>query len=282
MAPLIARPPDRPVLMGVVNVTPDSFSDGGRWFDVEGAVAHGQELLAQGADVLDVGGESTRPGAQRPDAQEEARRVVPVVRELSNLGATVSIDTMRAQVAAAALGAGAAIVNDVSGGLADAEMAAVVADAGAPFVAMHWRGHSHDMQTRAVYGDVVTEVVRELQDRVEALTAAGVAPEKLVLDPGLGFAKSAEHNWTLIARIDQLARRLGLPILVGTSRKTFLGAIGAGDGNPVPPSQRDPATAATSVLLAQAGVWGLRVHDIVSTRAAVEVVARVRDLEVAR
>lgn len=261
--------------MGVVNVTPDSFSDGGRWFDADAAIAHGRELLAQGADLLDVGGESTRPGAQRPDEQEELRRVLPVVTELAAEGAWVSVDTMRSAVAARAVDHGARIVNDVSGGLADPAMARVVAGLSVPFVAMHWRGHSHDMQTRAVYADVVAEVRDELLARVEALVAAGVAPEHVVLDPGLGFAKTPEHNWQLLASLRDLVR-LGHPVLVGTSRKRFLGDIGAGPDGPLPPEQRDAATAATSVLLAQDDVWAVRVHDIPSTRAAVEVVAAVR------
>lgn len=260
--------------MGVVNVTPDSFSDGGRWLQPEAAIAHGVDLQAQGADILDIGGESTRPGAQRPTTEEELRRVVPVVRGLAEGGAVVSIDTMRAEVARAALEVGARIVNDVSGGLADEKMAAVVADAGVPFVAMHWRGHSHDMQTRAVYDDVVTDVAEELRRRAEALVEAGIPAEQLVLDPGLGFAKTGAQNWTLLRRLAEL-EALGFPLLVGASRKHFLAKIAQRGDEPVPADQRDLATAAVSVILAQAGVWGVRVHDVPSTMAALEVVAAV-------
>ena len=260
-----------PVVMGVVNVTPDSFSDGGAWFEPSAAVAHGLELRDQGADILDVGGESTRPGAERPSVDEELRRVLPVVRELSAAGAVVSIDTMRAEVAEAALEAGAALVNDVSGGLADASMAPLVAGASVPFVAMHWRGHSALMQSRADYGDVVADVRGELSRRADALVAQGIAPERLVLDPGFGFAKLAAHNWSLLRHLDQLLA-LGFPLLVGTSRKAFLGRIGVEDGVPArPPLDRDVATAATSLHAARAGVWGVRVHHVPSTLDAMRV-----------
>jgi dihydropteroate synthase len=266
-----------PVVMGVVNVTPDSFSDGGQWFEPDAAVAHGRELLAQGADVLDVGGESTRPGAERPSVQEELRRVLPVVRALAQDGAVVSVDTMRAEVAAAALEAGAAVVNDVSGGLADEAMGAVVADAGVPFVVMHWRGHSAGMQSRAVYDDVVGEVRDELLSRVEALTSRGVREDRLVLDPGFGFAKLAAHNWTLLARLEELLG-LGHPVLVGTSRKTFLGRLGVPEGDaPREPGDRDVATAATSMHAARLGVWGVRVHHVPSTLDAMRVAAALEE-----
>lgn len=265
-----------PVVMGVVNVTPDSFSDGGEWFEPEAAIGHGRELLAQGADILDVGGESTRPGAERPSLQEELRRVVPVVSALAGEGAVVSIDTMRAEVARAALDAGAAVVNDVSGGLADPDMAPVVAAARVPFVVMHWRGHSADMQQRATYGDVVTDVARELRKRLEELVAAGVAPEQVVLDPGFGFAKLAEHNWRLLAHLDRIMA-LGRPVLVGTSRKTFLGRVGVPEGvQPREPLDRDVATAATSVHAARAGAWGVRVHHVPSTLDALRVDQAIR------
>jgi dihydropteroate synthase len=263
------------VIVGVVNVTPDSFSDGGQWFEPAAAIAHGRSLLAEGADIVDVGGESTRPGAQRPPVAEEMRRVLPVVEALAVDGAVVSIDTMRADVAAAALHCGAALVNDVSGGLADPDLVSVVADAGCPYVAMHWRGHSTDMQARAVYDDVVADVCAELAQRRDALLEAGIAADRLVLDPGLGFAKVATHNWTLLAHLDALVA-LGQPILVGASRKTFLGRIGVPEGaSPRPPLDRDAATAATSVLCALAGVWGVRVHDVAGTRDALAVVSEV-------
>ena len=267
----LRRPDGLPVVMGVVNVTPDSFSDGGQWFVAAAAVAHGRELLAQGADVLDVGGESTRPGAERPSVDEELRRVLPVVRDLAAAGAVVSVDTMRATVAEQALEAGAAMVNDVSGGLADASMPPLVAEAGVPFVVMHWRGHSADMQARAVYGDVVAEVRDELLRRVDTLTARGVAVDRIVLDPGFGFAKVAAHNWTLLAHLDALVA-LGHPVLVGTSRKTFLGRLGVPEGGtPRAPLDRDVATAATSVHAARAGAWGVRVHHVPSTLDALRV-----------
>jgi dihydropteroate synthase len=263
------------LVMGVVNVTPDSFSDGGLWFTPEAAVAHGLELLEQGADILDVGGESTRPGARRPSQDEELGRVIPVIRELSRAGARVSVDTMRAPVARAALEAGAAIVNDVSGGMADPAMAGLVAAAGVPYVVMHWRGHSDTMQEHVSYQDVVAEVCRALAERVTSLCAEGVKRDQLILDPGFGFAKLAEHNWSLLAHLDAL-KSLGLPVLVGTSRKTFLGALGLAEGEPArPPDQRDAGTAATTVIAGLAGVWGVRVHDVASSVDALRVVAAV-------
>lgn len=257
--------------MGVVNVTPDSFSDGGLWFDADRAVAHGLELRAQGADLLDVGGESTRPGAPRVPADEELRRVLPVVRELVAAGAVVSVDTMRPAVAAEAVAAGALVVNDVSGGLADPAMARLVAETGVVYVAMHWRGHSDVMESRAVYDDVVRQVRDELAARLDELAAAGVRPEQVVLDPGLGFAKSGSDNWPLLAHLDTLAG-LGRPLLVGASRKRFLGHLLAGpDGEPAPPGERDAATAAVSALCAVAGVWCVRVHDVRPSADAVRV-----------
>jgi dihydropteroate synthase len=267
----------RPVVMGVVNVTPDSFSDGGQWFEPEAAVAHGLALLAQGADILDVGGESTRPGAARPDEQEELRRVIPVVAALSAADARVSVDTMRSGVAKQALAAGATVLNDVSGGLADPQMPVLAAESGVPFVAMHWRGHSADMQDRAVYSDVAHEVCGELAARAQALMAAGIDRDRLVLDPGFGFAKLAEHNWALLRHLDAVVD-LGFPVLVGTSRKAFLGRLGRGPGeDPRPPLDRDVATAATSVWAALHGVWGVRVHDVASTRDALAVVAAIHE-----
>jgi dihydropteroate synthase len=266
-----------PVVMGVVNVTPDSFSDGGQWFEPAAAVEHGRELLGQGADIVDVGGESTRPGAERPSVAEELRRVLPVVEALASEGAVVSVDTMRAEVAAAAVTVGARIVNDVSGGLADPEMAAVVAEAGVPFVAMHWRGHSADMQSRAVYDDVVAEVVAELEARAGALVAAGLRSDRLVLDPGFGFAKLAAHNWSLLRGLERVLQ-LAHPVLVGTSRKSFLGRVGvAPGGHPRPPLDRDVATAATSMHAARLGAWGVRVHHVPSTLDAMRVAQAIED-----
>ncbi len=264
--------PDRCVVMGVLNVTPDSFSDGGLFCDLDAAVAHGLALTAAGADIVDVGGESTRPGAERVDAEEEIRRVVPPIRALTAAGVAVSVDTTRAAVAEAAVDAGARIVNDVSGGLADPGMAKVVAAAGVPWVLMHWRGHSRDMQALARYGDVVADVRRELGRQVDIALTAGVDAENIVLDPGLGFAKTAEHNWTLLARLDELAA-IGFPVLVGASRKAFLGRLlAAPDGTPAPVEARENATVATSVLAAVMGAWGVRVHEVTPTLDAMKVV----------
>ncbi len=268
--------PGRCVVMGVLNVTPDSFSDGGCFADRDSAVAHGLAMAAGGADYVDVGGESTRPGADRVDAAEERRRVVPVVRELAAAGVRVSVDTTRTEVAEAALEAGAVLVNDISGGLADDGMAALVADAGVPWVLMHWRGHSRQMYARAEYGDVVTEVCAELSARVDAAVAAGVDAGRLVLDPGLGFAKQGSHNWALLAELPRVVA-LGLPVLVGASRKSFLGRLLAGaDGTPRPAAGRDAATLATTVLAAEAGAWGVRVHDAAASADAVATVAAVQ------
>jgi dihydropteroate synthase len=262
--------------MGVVNVTPDSFSDGGRWFGADAAVRHGLDLVAQGADIVDVGGESTRPGAQRVSAEEELRRVGPVVTELVRAGVPVSIDTMRAAVAEFALAAGALLVNDVSGGLADPQMPRLVAAAGASYVVVHWRGHSHDMYSRAVYANVVAEVRDELTRRVEAVVDAGVDPGHIVIDPGLGFGKRPEHNWpilTSLPEVGQLGGRM-FPVLVGASRKRFLGLLLAGpDGTPRPFDGCDEATVAISALAATAGAWCVRVHQVPGNADAVRVAA---------
>jgi dihydropteroate synthase len=256
--------------MGVLNVTPDSFSDGGRYADLDAAVAHGVLLHAQGADLVDIGGESTRPGAERIDADTEIGRVVPVIRALAAAGVPMSIDTTRASVAGAALEAGAGVVNDVSGGLADPTMAKVVADAGCPWILMHWRGHSRDMQRLAVYRDVVAEVREELAQRVDEALAAGVASDKIIIDPGLGFAKTAEHNWQLSSHLDRIMA-LGFPVLFAASRKSYLGRLLADpDGTPRPVGEREAATIATTVLAIAAGVWGVRAHDV---RAAVDAIA---------
>ncbi|MFJ6987393.1 MULTISPECIES: dihydropteroate synthase [unclassified Streptomyces] len=262
---------DRCGVMGVVNVTPDSFSDGGRWFDTTAAVKHGLALVAEGADLVDVGGESTRPGASRVDEDEELRRVIPVVRGLASEGVAVSVDTMRASVAAQSLAAGALLVNDVSGGLADPEMIPVVADAGAPFVVMHWRGFLEGGTIQGVYDDVVREVLDELRARVDAVLAGGVTPGRVVVDPGLGFSKGADHDLALLAHLDRL-HDLGHPLLVAASRKRFLGRVLAGpEGAPPPARERDAATAAVSALAAQAGAWAVRVHEVHATADAVRV-----------
>ncbi|MEU6295122.1 dihydropteroate synthase [Streptomyces erythrochromogenes] len=263
---------DRCAVMGVVNVTPDSFSDGGRWFDTTAAVKRGLDLVAEGADLVDVGGESTRPGASRVDEEEELRRVVPVVRGLASEGVTVSVDTMRAAVAARAVDAGAALVNDVSGGLADPGMVPAVAAAEVPFVVMHWRGFSADMNSLAVYDDVIAEVTAELRTRIDAVVAGGIAPERLLVDPGLGFAKNAEHDLALLAHLADL-RALGFPLLVAASRKRFLGRVLAGgtDATPPPARERDAATAAVSAIAAHQGAWAVRVHEVRATADAVRV-----------
>jgi dihydropteroate synthase len=257
--------------MGVLNVTPDSFSDGGRYTDLAAAVEHGIAMHRDGADLVDVGGESTRPGAERVDARTETERVVPVIAALASAGVPLSIDTTRAAVAAAALEAGAVIVNDVSGGLADPGMAAVVKAAGCPWILMHWRGHSRTMRELATYDDVVAEVRAELLDRVAAAVAAGVDPELLILDPGIGFAKTAEHNWALSVHLHELVA-LGHPVLFGASRKSYLGRLLAGPGGePRPVGDREAATIATSVLAVAAGAWGVRVHDVRATADALAV-----------
>jgi dihydropteroate synthase len=263
--------PGRCAVIGVLNVTPDSFSDGGRYLSLDNALAHGVAMWEAGADLVDVGGESTRPGAARVDADTEIARVRPVIAGLARSGVAVSVDTTRARVAEAALEAGARVVNDVSGGLADPAMARFVASADVPWILMHWRGHSANMDSLATYTDVVTDVRDELRARVDAAVAAGVEPSALVLDPGLGFAKRAEHNWELLARLDVL-RGLGFPVLVGASRKRFLGTLlAAKDGTPRPPDGREEATAAISALIATAGAWGVRVHDVTRSLDAVEV-----------
>lgn len=254
--------------MGVLNVTPDSFSDGGDHDTVDTAIAYGLRLAAQGADLVDVGGESTRPGAQRVTAAEEAARVLPVIAALSAGGVRCSVDTMRASVATAAVAAGAVLVNDVSGGLADPAMLVAVAASGAPYVVMHWRGHSTDMQSRAVYADVVGEVCDELAERLEACARAGV--QDVLVDPGIGFAKTADHNWALLAALPRL-QALG-PVLLGSSRKAFLGTLLSDR----PPRDRDAATTALTTLAALGGAWGVRVHDVQGSADAVRVVDRLR------
>ena len=271
--------PGRCLVMGVVNVTPDSFSDGGNWFDPEKAVKHGLDLVAEGADIVDVGGESTRPGAQRVSLDEELRRVVPVIRALAEENVPVSVDTMRAEVAEAAVAVGARLVNDVSGGLADPDMPRVVAAANVPYVVMHWRGHSHDMQTRSVYADVVREVREELLHRVDAVLREGVDPSMVVLDPGLGFAKSptAGHNWALLAHLDEFIGT-GYPLLVGASRKSFFTTLLAEpDGTRRPFAECDDATVAVTALAATAGAWCVRVHRVRPNVDAVRVAAAIEE-----
>lgn len=272
-----ARPgeshPGRPLVMGILNVTPDSFSDGGRFLDAAAAVAHGLTLAAQGADLIDVGGESTRPGAARVATETELARVLPVVVGLVDAGVPVSVDTSRAEVAAACLAAGASWINDVTGGLGDPAMLETVAVARAGYLAMHTRGDSMQMTARAEYADVVAEVAAELAERRDAALAAGVRADRLVLDPGVGFAKSAEHNWEILRHWDAF-EALGLPLLLAVSRKAFLGRLLGGDQTPVPPHRRDDASLALTALFAARGVWGVRVHPVQSHRDAVLTASR--------
>jgi dihydropteroate synthase len=262
----------RTLVMGILNITPDSFADGGRHFDFESAINRAKEMISEGVDIIDVGGESTRPGADRVTEEIERDRVIPVITELAELGATLSIDTTRANIAQAAIGAGATLVNDVSGGLADPKMAALIAsNSNIHYVVMHWRGHSKDMQKAAEYQNVVTEVKDELDDRVIALTKAGVLPEQIILDPGIGFAKSSAHNWELLKNIDRL-NLLGFPILVGASRKRFLGdLLGATVAD-----DRESASISLTTHLAKAGVWGVRTHSVKPHRDAIAVVEEMR------
>ena len=266
--------PGRTLVVGVVNVTPDSFSDGGEWLQRDAAINHGLELLEEGADIIDVGGESTRPGATRPEVSEELRRVLPVIRELAATGACISIDTMRTTVAEQAIAAGARMVNDVSGGKADPAMLQLVAESGVPYVCMHWRAHSDDMQSKAKYVDVVSDVIAEMRPQLDAADRAGIASDKVIIDPGFGFAKTGEHNWQLLSRLQEFDV-LGRPLLVGVSRKTFLGQLLAdADGSSRPPKQRDDATTALTTVLALMRVWGVRVHSVRASRDAIAVAER--------
>ena len=241
------------LIMGILNVTPDSFADGGRHNNFDAAVIRGLEMLAEGVDIIDIGGESTRPGADRVTEAEEIQRTIPVITELAKHGAKISIDTMRASTAEAAVKAGAAIINDVSGGLSDPQMLQTAARLQLPYIAMHWRGQSKDMNSKAIYSDVVADVISELQERVDAALDAGIKQGNLIIDPGLGFAKDAQHNWEIIDAIDQFVE-MGYPVLVGGSRKRFLG----GDS----PDEREQATIELTKRLATTGVWAVRVHSV--------------------
>lgn len=263
----------RTLVMGILNVTPDSFSDGGRFVDTGAAIAHGLAMVADGADLVDVGGESTRPDSDRVDEGTELARVLPVVQALVDAGVTVSVDTTRASVAAATVEAGATWVNDVSGGLADPAMLGTVAGLGASYITMHWRGHAREMGANAVYDDVVAEVARELAACRDAALAAGIDPGRLVLDPGIGFAKTAEHNWAILQHWDGL-EALGFPLLLAVSRKRFLGSLLGTPDAPRPPAGRDVATAQLSAQFAARGVWGVRVHDVRSSVDAIATASR--------
>ncbi|AZU00045.1 dihydropteroate synthase [Brevibacterium linens] len=264
-------------IMGVLNVTPDSFSDGGLWFDHDMAVAHGLELMATGADIIDVGGESTRPGSARVDEAEELRRVVPVVRELAAAGAVISVDTMRARVAAESLAAGAHIINDVSAGQSDPTMLSVAAESGAPIVLMHWRGYLDQASATFHYDDVVAEVMAELRTRIDEAIAVGVKPANIIVDPGLGFSKNAEHNWQLLAALDEFAA-LDHRLLVAASRKRFIASLlSPDDPKQAEQAAKDQATATISAISAQAGAWAVRVHDPATSAVACKVIAAVRE-----
>ena len=241
------------LVMGILNVTPDSFADGGRYNEFESAIRRSHEMISEGVDIIDIGGESTKPGAERISLEEELDRVIPVIKELSQSGIKISIDTMRSEVARKAIEAGASIINDVSGGLADSEMLTTAASLNVPYIAMHWRGHSKDMNSRAVYKDVVTEVINELEERITASLEAGIKKDNLIIDPGLGFAKDADHNWAIIDSISTFVD-LGYPVLVGASRKRFLG----GDN----PDLREAATVALTQRLSTTGIWAIRVHSV--------------------
>ena len=241
------------LVMGILNITPDSFADGGRYNTLEGAVRHAREMIAEGVDVIDIGGESTRPGAERVSESEELARVIPVITALANDGVKISIDTMRASTAKAAIEAGAHIINDVSGGLADPQMLATAAELKSPYIAMHWRGQSKDMNAMAIYKDVVRDVISELQLRIDAALEAGIIKENLIIDPGIGFAKEADHNWAIIDQVAQLVD-LGYPVLIGGSRKRFLGGT--------TPDEREEASIALTKRLSTTGIWGVRVHSV--------------------
>jgi dihydropteroate synthase len=260
------------LVMGILNVTPNSFADGGKYFAKEDAINQGRRLFAEGADIIDVGGESTKPGVERVSQEEELTRVIPVITELVKDGATISVDTMRAEVARAAIAAGAVYVNDVSGGLADEKMASLIAEnSKIQYIVMHWRGHSKDMQSKANYQDVVKEVRDELDQRVAELLKAGVNPDQIILDPGIGFAKQSEDNWQILKNIERI-QLLGYPLLIGVSRKRFLGDL----LNAPEPDQREVATIALTVEMARLGVWGVRTHSVRAHLDAISVVEKMR------
>jgi len=274
-----SAPKVKPLVMGVLNVTPDSFSDGNQYNSVESAVDHAKLLVLAGAQIIDIGGESTRPGAERVSLEEEQSRVVPVIKAIAelNLGAAISIDTMNAETAELAIAAGANIINDVSGGLADEAMLCVAAKHDVVIILSHWRGHSDVMNTMASYQNVAEEVATELQARVDAAIAAGISRDKIVVDPGLGFAKDMKQNWQLVARLDEI-EKLGLPILVGASRKRFLaGALDEEEPNSVSHERRDVATAVLTALLMQRKLWGVRVHNVISTVDAISIVSALHE-----
>jgi dihydropteroate synthase len=264
---------DRTLVMGVLNVTPDSFSDGGRFFDASQAIAHAKQMTKDGADIIDIGGESTRPGSERISAQVEIDRVLPIISALADTGAVLSVDTMRTEVAQAAVSAGAQIVNDVSGGKADPEMLSYMATLDIPYILMHWRGPSNIMNTLTEYTDVVTDVASEISSQVDVAVAAGVARDRIVVDPGIGFAKTVDQNWPILKHLGVL-ENLGLPILMGASRKKFLGELLSQDSEARDMDDREAATLAISALMAQRNTWCVRVHDVRGSRDVIEVVNR--------
>ncbi|MGA0413767.1 MAG: dihydropteroate synthase [Aquiluna sp.] len=270
----------RPLVMGVLNVTPDSFSDGGQFLEFDSALAHAREMAEQGAQIIDIGGESTRPGSMRVSLDQEQQRVLPVIRAIKDeLKVKVSIDTMNADTAAKAIAAGADIVNDVSGGLADPQIFAAVAESDCNYVLGHWRGHSDIMDSLTTYSDVAREVVAELAEQVSMAVAAGIVRERIVVDPGLGFAKDMKQNWDLVARLDEL-ENLELPILVGASRKRFIAhALDSKNPQSVDTGRRDVATAVLTALLLQRKLWGIRVHNVSNTVDAISVVAALKEAQ---
>lgn len=265
---------DRTLVMGVLNVTPDSFSDGGRFIDARIATSHALQMIKDGADIIDIGGESTRPGSDRISAQEELDRVLPVISALVDSGVAISIDTMRAEVARQAIAAGACMVNDVSGGKSDPTILDYVASLNSPYILMHWRGPSNIMNTLTNYDDVVADVTTEIGKQVAVAVAAGIARERIVIDPGIGFAKTVDQNWPILKHLDVL-EGLGLPILMGASRKKFLGELLAVEGVARDSDERESATTAISTLMAARGLWAVRVHDVKSSSDAIAVVDRI-------
>ena len=265
---------DRTLVMGVLNVTPDSFSDGGRFDDTEIAISHAFQMIQDGADIIDIGGESTRPGSERISVQVELDRVLPVIAGLVDSGVAISIDTMRAEVARAAIEAGACMINDVSGGKSDPEMLSYVSTLTVPYILMHWRGPSNIMNTLTDDSDVVADVTSEISKQVDLAVAAGIARERIAVDPGIGFAKTVDQNWPILKHLDVL-EGLGLPILMGASRKKFLGELLAKDGVVRDSDERESATTAISTLMAARGLWAVRVHDVKPTRDAIAVVDRI-------
>ena len=265
---------DRTLVMGVLNVTPDSFSDGGRFNDQMIATNHALQMVQDGADIIDIGGESTRPGSDRISVKEELDRVLPVISALANSGVAISVDTMRAEVASAAIDAGACMINDVSGGKSDPEMLSYVATLNVPYILMHWRGPSNIMNTLTDYNDVVADVTREVSNQVDVAVAAGIARERIAIDPGIGFAKTVDQNWPILKHLEVL-EGLGLPILMGASRKKFLGELLAKDGVARDSDERESATTAISTLMAARGIWAVRVHEVKASSDAIAVVDRI-------